>query len=170
MPAISPARREPNGRRQRPVLEQIKQAQESATKREIAANQAVVLRQPHRRGNDNARLESPFGRFVDLHKMPDEIWKAGEEHEGRVRRWRSAMQVPTDVRAGESGGDGPDWVVVQGWLREIRDCESAMNREVRGGASLVCSLVCDHREAYVATSIIRRALVALAQHLGYLRY
>lgn len=159
-------KRQPNGQLRRPTLAELK-GQEHALR--MAETQAV-LNQPHRLGNSDPRIGSEFGRFTVNHKVAQEIFDAGEHYGAVMRRWRSAMGIPTTERLNEGGkGDGPSRAAVKSWEREIDDADAAMARADMRGAICVKNLVADHipvPAVHIAGCVA--ALVALACETGHM--
>ena len=72
--------------------------------------QATALSQPHRRGSDDPRLESPLGRFCAIHGFSSELFGAGVRYREIVLEARQALGLPNPGYApGKSGfTDGMD--------------------------------------------------------------
>lgn len=85
--------REPNGRLQRDAKPE--------TEKKLMA---VVLAQPHRRGNRDQRCESALGRMVIGLKLPDAYFRAGEEFAAIYRRWRLAKGLAVGHATEGKGG------------------------------------------------------------------
>jgi hypothetical protein len=60
----------------------------------------TVLKQPHRLGDTDQRLESPLGRFVVRNKLRPELYDAGIEYGGLVRHFYHAKGVQIDFSEG----------------------------------------------------------------------
>ncbi len=153
-------KRQPNGQLRRPTLAELK-GQEHALR---MAETQTVLNQPHRLGNSDPRIGSEFGRFTVNHKISQEIFDAGEHYGAVMRRWRSAMGIPTSERLNERGGsDEPSRGAIKSWERQIDEADAAMARADMRGAICVKNLVADHIPVpalHIAGCIA--ALVALA--------
>ena len=141
----------------------------------------TVLAQPHRQGDTSELRESVFGRFVLQHKCGRECYEAGKEYLILVMRWRMArgVTVPKWVREeyGGSGGDdmqNPDEFreIVEGWAKNIKDCESAMRGAGRWqGMKAANSLILDDREVWAdMLHPVKRAIHALAIELQRFPY
>lgn len=120
--------REANGKPQRAtqaVLNEINQ-------REAMKVKNVVLMQPHRRelkDPDSEHAECALGRFY-LANGNKIALEAGRHYAGLVRRWRAAHGMASAHAPEESTGtgEGPAWSTVQGWLRDIRRIEAALDQ------------------------------------------
>lgn len=86
-PEISPPEREKSGRKKRSTKAEIEAAQREA----LAREQAKVLSQPHRRGDNDQRLYCALGQVCKLLHLRDEQYRAGEEYATIVRRWMVAV-------------------------------------------------------------------------------
>ena len=162
-----PGKRHPNG-----SLRQPTRAQMEANERAIRmAETRAVLNQPHRNGDPDPRLGCEFGRFTVAARLSMEIYDAGEHYGGILRRWRSAMGIPTVERLNEGGGsDGPSDETVKTWARQINEAYRAMARVSRRGARCVTNLIADHvpvPEWHMPGCTT--ALIALAHEMGHLQ-
>lgn len=86
---ISPPKRYPGGKRVPPAT--TKAAIEAAQRAREEAEKAVVLNQPHRRGNNDQRCENALGRFCLQNKLAGELYDAGQQYASLVRQWRIAI-------------------------------------------------------------------------------
>lgn len=161
-----PGLREPNGRLQRPTTQAALNAlAEKARRRE----QAVVLAQPHRRGEASPLAESPLGRLCLRNKLKRELYDAGMQYGSIVASWRSAKGVPmaTDRGSGQ-GGEGPSDEKVRRWQTRMIEIERAVTRE--GGIEALLTLrtlVLDEAEPGIERDAIAvLALEAAAIELG----
>ena len=93
-------------------LKQPNAAERHRSQREIEdAEKAVVLAQPHRRGDLSQHRESPLGRLVAKWKLRSEIVDAGLQYGHKVRLWQVISGVPVEIHAssdGKSPGEGPN--------------------------------------------------------------
>ena len=80
---------------------------EEETREEVLS---TALQQPHRRGNDDPRLESPLGRLCVLLGLSSDLYGAGVRYREIVLEARQAMGLPNPGwSAGKSGfTDGMD--------------------------------------------------------------
>lgn len=120
--------REPNGKPQRPS---VAQRQNDANARAALIVKNVVLGQPHRNGSEAKECATALGRFWLRLKTDNKvIYQAGEHYAGLVRRWRAAHGMVSAQAPEETfgTGEGPAWATVQGWLRDIRKIEAALDR------------------------------------------
>ena len=161
---VKPGKRHPNGSRKQPTLAQLKELDYAAR----MAETQYVLNQQHRNGDPDPRLGCEFGRFTVAAKLSMEIYHAGEHYGGILRRWRSAMGVPTSDRLNEGcGGEGPSDETVKTWARQINEAYRAMARVSRRGARCVTNLIADHvpvPEWHMPGCTT--ALIALAREMG----
>lgn len=117
--------REPNGRPKRPTVQQLEELQ----RQRFDFEKAIVLSQPHRRGDSDQRRASPLGRFVLDNKLRPELYDAGNEYAGLVRRLWAAKGVPSDQKgAAGSTGLGPSDATVRGWERREEALRTALMR------------------------------------------
>lgn len=128
-----------------------------------------VLRQPHRRGELDQRIESPLGRLTLRHKLDRAYFDAGQEYAGMVRCFYAAKmpsgamagipQLPGDDRTGS--GDG----VSQGkaiWLeKELRRLETPLKSLSRRGFSALRMLAVHERE--VSGAVESQAIIVLME-------
>lgn len=157
--------RETNGKLQRPTLAQMVAAQIAAAD----AEKAVVLAQPHRRGDKSYLRGSALGRFVDDHKLRIELYDAGNAYGTLKNKWLAAIRAPRDVRMGGSGRD-VDMTIVNAWGARAFEMESAIMRSGVAAVGLVEDLAVFDRGEPVGEQIqiAARGLGYLAIHCGYL--
>lgn len=157
--------REANGQLQRPTLAQMVAARVEAAD----AEKAVVLAQPHRRGDKSYLRGSALGRFVDDHKLRIELYDAGNKYGALKNKWLAAIRAPRDVRMGGSGRDVA-MEVVNAWGVEIFEMELAIMRAGVAAVGLVEDLSVFDSGEPVGEQIqfAARGLVCLAIHCGYL--
>jgi hypothetical protein len=137
-----------------------------------------VLRQPHRRGEIDQRIESPLGRLVLRHKLPRELYDAATEYAGMVRCFYAAKmpagatmgipQLPGDDRHGLGAGVSQEKAV---WLeKELRRLEVPLRRLDPVGFSALKTLCVHERdiapEAEMATVVVLRELGLLLRKTG----
>jgi hypothetical protein len=164
------ARREPNGRIQRPTMQQLTALAIAREDRE----KVVVLDQPHRRGDTSQLRESALGRFVLDHyadaRMARSVYDAGLAFADVVRRWRAARGVPAIDRAGGglSTGVGPSAATVARWWAQICAVDTRLTYEVSPVAlRAVRHLVIDERDApWLDPRIVKLGLGIVAEEMG----
>ena len=151
--------REPNGRASR----QIAQPQ--------IFMEAVVLAQPHRKGNTDQRCATVLGHFCVRNKIRAELTDAGEEYGATVRRWRAAKGIPSPFHNEAAGsGRGPSDDTVATWQRRMLEMECAMMREGIRSLLAVKQLVLDGNDLGMdQTDAAIDGLMVLAVHLGTIR-
>lgn len=169
---ISPPHREKNGRKRRQSTKaEIEDAQRAAEERE----KAVVLAQPHRRGNSDQKCGWPLGEFAIAHRADlgwdEALYHAGCEYSGLVRRWRLAKGLP-DPSAGRGGARGVDVdpeVIIR--LESLwQDAEASVRYWGGDRAYVAARALCvDHEHLPVeAWRDAMRGLRLLAKHFGML--
>ena len=161
--------REPNGRLQRPTTNAALNALADAARRR---EQAVVLNQPHRRGEESPFAESPLGRLCLRHKLKRELYDAGMFYGSIVACWRGAkgIPMPTDCGSGSATAEGPSDLVVQRWQRQMLEIERAVVRHGTEALLVLRTLVLDEAEVGVErTGFAILALQAAAVELGLIR-
>jgi hypothetical protein len=165
---VHPPRREPSGRRQRPVGALAQQIDRERREAERQSAQAVALAQPHRRGSDDPLCESPFGKFVLDKKLRRELVQAADHYADLVRLWRVAKGIPTDMNLSAGGsGDGPSTKTVRAWEREIEVIETALRSCGWRSYLAVRHLVIDRRELPdEEADCVKAGLRAVALALG----
>ncbi len=160
--------REPNGRLQRPSKEE----REAARLCREAGERATVLAQPHRRGNYDQLCASALGRFVLNHKMRRELFEAGEEYAGTVRRWRAAKGIPEPfLNSARGNGVGPSDEAVERLEQRVTAMRSCVARE-SGVQALKWLDVVVLDDAEIPGAVGCHAvgsLTALAEHLGMIK-
>ena len=125
-------------------------------KREDAARAdalSVVLDQPHRRGNDDRRLESPLGRFCASYTplghpngLPPHLLQAGVDYRNRVLVARQAMGLlNAGWSPGTSGYKADELTVAQAAkkLREAREKQDEADRALKRIRNSLPSLMRD---------------------------
>lgn len=169
--AISPPRRERNGRRQRQTT---KAEIEAAQRAREEAEKAVVMSQPHRRGSTDQKCTTALGRFVLAHKLREELYLAGEEYAGLVRRWRltvAAIRVEGHKAIGSAQGD-LDRDAIERLTNRVSAADGTLKR--LGAYPWVRHVVIDHPTEDIralppeARPLIIDGLFALAVHFGML--
>lgn len=160
------AARELNGKPKRPTLQQIAEIERHSREHEMA----VVLAQPHRRGERDQKAASALGRFVLQQKLKEEVYDAGEEYAALVRRWRVAKGVPVQGRVGPSTGMPLDDATVDTWGKRIASIERRFLKAGPGVASATIWLTIDDRDlASPSWPLALVGLRALADELGLLK-
>lgn len=152
----------------RPISQNTLAAMEQETEKAI---KAVVLAQPHRRGNLDQMAESALGRLVMARKLRSEVYHAGNEYADIVRRWRAAKGVPVDLRLNVGGGgDGPSEETVADWGRKMERVEAAVRLvSAERGLRLMNSVVLDCRDvSYLDEMVTCAALIEVTYTLGRL--
>ena len=96
----------------------------------IDLEKAVVLAQPHRRGDKSQNCESPLGRLVAKRKLRHEVFDAGLHYGHKVWLWQAIRGVPVEIHAssGKSTGEGPKDATVRRWNVEITRIDRAMKQ------------------------------------------
>ena len=161
--------REPNGRLQRATTVDGLNALADAARRK---QQSVVLRQPHRRGEDSPLAENPLGRLCLRRRLRREMFEAGMNYAAIVACWRGAKGVPmaTGRGTGKGSADGPSDLVVQRWQRQMLEIERAVTRHGLEALLVLRTLVLDEAEAGIERDEIAIvALKAAAVELGLMR-
>jgi hypothetical protein len=161
--------RDAAGRLKKPTLQQIKEA-EAKKHRE---NMQTVANQPHRRGYSDPldrRLTSALGRFCIGQRLRSELYDAGEEWAGVLRRWRAAKGVPDPLHTGGMGtGQGPSDKTVDDWERLIRRIENALHLEGKDVWLLTRNVCIEDQDPYSCeVDVVVRGLRAVAVELGRL--
>lgn len=156
--------RHPCGKLKKPVAKTIAEAQKAAEEVE----KAVVLAQPHRRGEGSQMAESPLGRFCLQHKLRRELFDAGEAYATLSRQWASVWGAPMPDRLGGNGGDVPMEQAVK-WKELLIEWDRCM--ESAGGyigRLSVISLAVDLGNVPIKINPekAKSALFALAIHQG----
>ena len=97
---------------------------------DVAVGPAVVLAQPHRRGDKSQNCESPLGRLVAKRKLRHEVFDAGLHYGHKVWLWQAIRGVPVEIHAssGKSTGEGPKDATVRRWNVEITRIDRAMKQ------------------------------------------
>lgn len=148
---------------------QLKQIQD-AEREAGAKQQAVVLAQPHRRGETSQLAGSALGRFILLHRLRREYFDAAEHWATTKRKWLSISGAPMPDRPGGTGGDVPRELYAS-WVKADADASKAME-QAAGPAALaaVRALSVDDSDlpATYPAALPIKALAALAVHFGYL--
>lgn len=143
---------------------------------------AVVLAQPHRRGDDNPMLSDAIGRFCARVRMRSEAYDAANAYAGLVRQWRASSSVPgLAINRVETGDRGQEEAAPPTRLqaldddalakitRRIIECETAMIRETRDGFIAVRAAIADGIDIDATwQEAAKLALLALAVVLGRL--
>lgn len=147
-------------------LRQIIDAEKSAAMKQ----KAVVLAQPHRRGEESQLAGSALGRFILQHNLRREYFDAGEMWASTKRKWLSISGAPLPDRPGGTGGDVP-MEVFDAWLQADADAMRIM--EAAGGIdglSAVRRLAMDDFDLPATLPALPavKALAALSVHLGLL--
>jgi hypothetical protein len=159
--------RQPNGQLSRASKGQRSDRQQQA----IFKERAVVLAQPHRRGNPDQRCACAFGRFCMGAGFKPAVFDAGEQYAAVVRRWRAARGVPTNVRLseGRGTGEGPSAETVAAWRAQIIRCDAAMSAAHHDGFLSVKSMILDDMDCGGDRApAAALAVVALAVAIGAL--
>lgn len=163
---ILPKRREKNGRLQRPSKKQMEAILRSREESEMA----VVLAQPHRRGNRDQKCESALGRFCIRMKLREELHDAGKHYANITRLWRVAKGIPSQlVKGGIGSGNGPSDATVAEWSRKLSRVQTAMQRGTPEGYYAIRLLCLDNEDVeYLNEAQAVDALVIMAREFGYL--
>lgn len=169
-PRLQNVERHPNGSIKRTgkfkrTSERIADAQRAAEESEMA----VVLAQPHRRGNRSQLMESPFGRFCVFNDLDRELFDAGEAYASMRRQYQSAVNCPMPDRLGGSGAD-----IETEQVRKWRELLGAWEREMLDaggylGRLSVISMTMNWpgmQPVKVHVTEAKQALVALARFQG----
>jgi hypothetical protein len=159
--------REPNGRPKRPTVKQM----EEQIRLRGDVEKLVVLMQPHRGGDSDQRRASALGRFVMDHKLRPELYDAGNEYAGLVRRLWAAKGVPSDQRgAAGSMGLGPSDATVRGWEKREEALRTALMRLSSQTFLNIRRITVEEREVKPEfnTEVIA-GLMTLAVEMGRLR-
>jgi hypothetical protein len=138
-----------NGDLKRPTVDERAQAQQMAENIE----KLTVLAQPHRRGDLSQLTESPLGRLVLHGGLRRELYDAGIEYGGMVRRFYAAAGIPQPVSDGHpTTGAGVDPKVAIELRKALDSLERSMRRVSLAGFSAVRTLAVHEREcpAYLA--------------------
>lgn len=159
--------REPNGQLQRSTLAQIIAADREQTERERQNATAVVMAQPHRRGNDHPWCATALGRFCLAHRLKKDLHDAGEKFADLVRRWRAAWGVPVPISLGIGGsGQGPLMRTAAGWEEQIASVENALRRVSTAHLIAIRHLVLDDADVPAQhSSVAIEALMVLARSM-----
>lgn len=148
-------------------LRQIIDAEKSAAMKQ----KAVVLAQPHRRGEESQLAGSALGRFVLTHSLRREYFDAGESWASTKRKWLSIGGAPLPDKPGVSSGGDVLMEVYDAWLEADALAMRAM--EAAGGVnglSNVWQMAVDDKDLARAIPPLpaAKSLAALAVHLGLL--
>lgn len=148
-------------------LEQMAEAEKDRANRE----RAIVLSQPHRRGDSSQLCENPLGRFILANDLRHELYQAGQQYANLKHKWQTAVGAPMqDKGPGGSGADIPT-ELVRTWARQILECEREMVRYGNPSGCLSVVRMAVYGDAFAPGADKRlavRALMALAVHLGRL--
>jgi hypothetical protein len=157
--------------RKRAVVQREKNGRASRALKPREAIEAVVLAQPHRRGNADPRCASVFGRFCLRLKLRAELNDAGEEYAATVKRWRAAKGIPTPFHNEATGsGRGAADPTVAAWQRQMLAMERAMMDAGLKALLAVKQLTLDGNELAMDQDAAGvEGLMALAVHLGLTR-
>lgn len=124
--AISPSHREKSGKLKRPTKKEREMAARSRTAefQEIA----VVLAQPHRRGDPDQRKSSSWGRFCMRNKLARELFDAGERYGQIYSRWclLKTGRAIEGHSAGSSAGLEPTPENIRQTVENLEAAESAL--------------------------------------------
>jgi hypothetical protein len=141
----------------------------------------IVLRQPHRMGDDNPLRECALGRFVEDYKCGVECYNAGHEYMCLVYKWRMAcgINVPHWVRQ-EFGGREADMdgdalanfaEQVREWKGEIKRCENALKVAGLPSYRAAIAMIFDGVDPYpAAREPLKRVILQLAIDMGKFPY
>lgn len=146
------------------------EAKSKKTEMDRADALAVALHQPHRKGSDDPRLESPLGRFCvsAVPPIPSHSYNAGVRYREIVLEARQAMGLPNPGwSAGGNGySDGMDDAQI---AKRVRDSRANQDRadatlkriHLRLPRSMrdMCVLEIEHNQE--DSTILRAGLVAL---------
>jgi hypothetical protein len=91
----NPGPRYANGVLKKPTRAQKARAAQSA--QAALAEKLTVIRQPHRRGDDDRLLESPLGRIIIKHNASRELFAVGCAVGKLVRAWSAAVGAPAPI-------------------------------------------------------------------------
>lgn len=163
------ARREPNGRRQRPTVDRLKQVEREARLRETM----TVREQPHRKGSDHPWCADALGRFCLSRKLRRELHDAANHYANLRRWWGCAVGRPRglDRSTAHGSGEGPSDETVRGWLAAYLAIDAALNRVSPVMWSRFFKLVIDDVDPPEDGSWdddLIRALRQVAVHAGFL--
>ncbi|HWX14156.1 MAG TPA: hypothetical protein VNY06_04745, partial [Methylocella sp.] len=103
-------------------LKQPNAAERHRSQRQIEdAEKAVVLAQPHRRGDKSQNCESPLGRFAIKWKLRHEVFDAGLQYGRMVRLWQVNHGVQIEVHEPSACHSGAeiDAATMRRWNAEI---------------------------------------------------
>lgn len=169
---ISPPLRERSGRRQRNTKEAI----EAAQRKREEAEKAVVLSQPHRRGNTDQRCASHVGRYMLALQghaaYVSQCQDAYDELRNIVRRWRmlKGLPDPETSRYAEGGAGEPDPAVIDRLHGRWMDAVSHVRWAAGNEEAVIVKTLCEEY-AVPPAGLERKAirgLVSLARHFGQL--
>ena len=131
---------------------------------------AVVLRQPHRRGNLDQKCATAWGRFVLRNQFGQPMYDAGEHYRAVVQRWRIIKGIPCKRDPGVSDGVGE---VTDAKVKELTLAKTGMEvvmAEVsQAGLMIMRDMTLDdHEYAQTMDKYVIPVVIVLARHLGYI--
>jgi hypothetical protein len=135
--------REPNGRFDRRTAAQ---RINDANLRDIRQEQAVVLAQPHRRGNESRFCSSALGRFCLKAGCSKETYSGVEAYAITHHRWLVAIGKPPgfDNVVSMGSGDGPSPEQIGRWRSRLDEVEKTLVAKFPAGiVGLVVRLAVD---------------------------
>lgn len=137
MPKIMPARRGRPPKSTQAELNEINRAKADA-------EQAIVLNQPHRKGERSHMAESPIGRFILQFALERELYDAALEY-ARIRgMWLRIMGAILPEQHDGKGGDVSEELAHR-WRDDVAEWRGAMMEAGgREGVSSVEMMACDH--------------------------
>jgi hypothetical protein len=165
--------REPNGRPQRPTMQQLNAMQVSRED----AEKVVALAQPHRGGDKDQLRGTALGRFLLQHVSdPDrrrDFYRGVEEFGNLIRRWQNAWgvpphaKVPSDDIKGGGTGEGASWASLAAMWERICKVD---NRLIGSGQArmprLIRRLVLEDREVQAEPEHLIVALWLVSVEMG----
>jgi hypothetical protein len=165
MASILPPRREPSGKRQRRTAD----AQNEHNRRLAELEQAVVLAQPHRRGDASPLAATALGRFVLAHDLDRDCYAAAEDFRVKRNRFRAVVGAQKlENIDGTGDADGPDMELVRKWRDELAHIERACIEAATSAGFTLLSRLIDSEIDIAPKSVrqVRYALVAMARVMG----
>jgi hypothetical protein len=139
-------------------------AERRRSQRQLEDNEkAVVLAQPHRRGDLSQNRESPLGRLAAKWKLRSEIIDAGFQYGRKVRLWQVNHGVQIEVHAPSAGHSGAeiDAATMRRWNAEIIRIDKALKEISLVGFNAVRMLTAAERE--IAPGVEEAAVACLTE-------
>jgi hypothetical protein len=110
----------------------LKQASKSDKTRHEEAT-AVVLAQPHRKGDADPLMESAVGRFCKRMKCRKELYDSAIDYLNKRIWWGVAVGRPRGLEnVSGRGGSGPSDETVRSWLSDYMSIDRELMRGRRG--------------------------------------